>query len=85
MEVLCKLAKKLGATNAVFFDAKGVVVDERVQLKCRVPICDDYGSNLMCPPNVMSVSEFKGVLAKYNYAVLIQVEVLLPAQLVKEC
>ena len=84
LEVLCKLAKKLGASNAVFFDAKKIVVDERVRLKCRVPICDDYGSNLMCPPNVMSVNEFREIVARYNYAVLIQVEAPIPAEMVKE-
>ena len=84
LEVLCKLAKKLGATNAVFFDAKGVVVDERVRLKCRVPICDDYGSNLMCPPYVMSVNEFREILAKYSYVVLIQVETPIPTEMAKE-
>ena len=84
LEVLCKLAKKLGATNAAFFDAKGVVVDERVRLKCRVPICDDYGSNLMCPPNVMSINEFREILAKYSYAVLIQVETPIPREMTKE-
>lgn len=84
LEVLCKLAKKLGATNAVFFDAKGVVVDERVRLKCRVPICDDYGSNLMCPPYAMSINEFREILAKYSYAVLIQVETPIPSEMAKE-
>lgn len=72
--VLCNLAKQLGATNAVPLNAKAVVVDERVRLKCRVPPCDDYGSNLMCPPYVMSVQEFREVLSKYSWAVLIQIE-----------
>jgi len=84
LEVLCKLAKELGATNAVSFKAKGVVVDERVRLKCLVPVCDDYGLNLMCPPYVMSVQEFREVLAKYNWAILIQIEEPIPAEMKKE-
>jgi len=84
LKVLCKLAKELGATNAVSFDAKDVVVDERVRLKCLVPVCDDYGLNLMCPPYVMSVQEFREVLAKYNWALLIQIEAPITAEMKKE-
>ncbi len=84
LEVLCKLPKKLGATNAVSLNAQNIVVDERVRLKCCIPVCDDYGLNLMCPPNVMSVQEFRNVLAKYNWAILIQIEELIPAEMKNE-
>jgi len=84
LEALCKLAKELGATNAVSFDAKSVVVDERARLKCSVPICDDYGLNLMCPPNVMSIQGFREILAKYNHAILIQIEALIPPEMMEE-
>ena len=84
LEVLCKLAKKLGATNTGSFDARDVVVDERVRLKCLIPVCDDYGVNLMCPPYVMSVPEFRQVLAKFSWAILVQIEVLIPAEMKEE-
>ena len=81
---LCKLAKKQGATNAASFDAKGVIVDERVRLKCCVPVCDDYGLNLMCPPNVMSVQEFREIVARYRRAILIQIEEPIHTEMRKE-
>jgi len=84
LKALCELAKKSGATRAAFFDARKVVVDERVRLKCQVPVCDDYGRNLMCPPNVMSVQEFRNALAKYAHAILIQLEAPMPADVKKE-
>jgi len=84
LEALCKLAEELGATNAVSLDAKSVVLDERVRLKCCVPICDDYGLNLMCPPSVMSVHGFREMLAKYNHAILIQIEVPIPSEMMEE-
>lgn len=74
LKILCKLSKELGATNAKSFNAKGVIVDERVRLKCVIPPCDDYGLNLMCPPYVMSVQECREVFSKYEWAVLIQIE-----------
>jgi len=84
LAILCKLAKESGATNAVFLKAESIAVDERVRLKCRVPLCDDYGSNLMCPPYVMSVREFREVLAKYDWAILIQIKVPIPAEMMEE-
>ena len=84
LKVLCKMAKELGATNAVQLNAKDVVVDERVRLKCLVPPCDDYGLNLMCPPYVMSVQEFKEVLSKYEWAMLIQIEASITAEMKNE-
>lgn len=84
IESLCKLAKKLGAAHAVSLSAQKVVVDERVRLKCSVPVCDDYGVSLMCPPNVMSVNEFRRILAKYKRAILVQFESPIPAEMRKE-
>lgn len=84
LKALCKLAKELGATNAKSFSAKGVVVDERVRLKCCVPVCDDYGISLMCPPNTMSLNEFREILAKYQHAVLVQLETPISAEMNKE-
>jgi predicted metal-binding protein len=81
LEGLCKLAKELGATNAASFNANDVVVDERVRLKCMIPPCDDYGLNLMCPPYVMSVQEFREVLSKYEWAILIQIEAPITAKM----
>nr|MDO8134039.1 DUF2284 domain-containing protein [Candidatus Njordarchaeum guaymaensis] len=84
LEALCNLAKDLGATDAVSFDAKSVVVDERARLKCSVPICDDYGLNLMCPPNVMSIQTFREILAKYNHAILIQIKAPIPPEMMRQ-
>ena len=84
LKVICKLAKDFGATNAVYFTANDVVVDERVRLKCLIPRCDDYGSNLMCPPYVMSVQEFREVLSKYDWAILVQIEAQITPEMKNE-
>ena len=70
--------EQAGATRTLLIKAGDVVVDERVRLKCRVPICDAYGRNLMCPPHVPPVEEFRTTLAKYTDALLIQLTVSLP-------
>lgn len=78
---LCDLLKEWGAANAKAFDAKDVTVDERVRLKCQVPICSGYGASLMCPPNVMPLVDFIKVLAKYQYAILVQVNCPIPQEM----
>ena len=72
LELLCLNAKKYGASGAAYMSSRGVVVDPRVRLKCMVPVCSSYGVSLMCPPNVMSVEEFRRVVNKFSHVVLVQ-------------
>ena len=51
LEKLCDEARQLGALEAVAIDASDIVLDDRVLLKCLVPMCANYGVNLTCPPN----------------------------------
>jgi len=80
---LCQEAEKLGAADAVAVRAADIVVDPRANLKCQVPICPYYGNSLMCPPYVMKATEFREILSRYAYAVLVQVEVSFPDELVQ--
>lgn len=67
-------ALELGATSAALMPADQVVVDERVRLKCAVPACPGYGNYLHCPPNTMSVQEFRRTLDRYTVALLVQIQ-----------
>lgn len=49
-------------------------MDERVRFKCEVPYCPDFGNNLRFPPNTMSVADFRAVLAKYLFALVVQMK-----------
>jgi predicted metal-binding protein len=69
---LCTRARELGADRAVAMLASDVVVDDRVRMKCLVPRCEHYGNNLMCPPNLPSVDEFRKALSLYKIAILVQ-------------
>lgn len=73
-EFLVTKALEFGATAAALLPADQVVVDERVRLKCAVPVCQGYGRYLHCPPNTMSVKEFRKTLERYSVALLVQVE-----------
>ena len=74
------LLKEQGATTAMPIPVSQVIVDERVRLKCQVPLCDSFHKNLMCPPFVMPVEEFRKVLACYEEAILLQTEGVIDVQ-----
>ncbi len=67
-----KFALDHGAYRARGFAAQLVAVDERVRMKCQIPLCPHYGRALTCPPNVPTVEEFKRALALYKEALLVQ-------------
>ncbi len=81
VEKLASFAIKNGAKEAKVMEADKVVVDERVQMKCRYPPCANYGKNLMCPPYVMNAKEFREIVAKYKYAIAVQLECLVDDEL----
>ena len=65
-------ASQLGVYKAKVIPVSSIVIDERVRLKCLVPLCDKYGHNLMCPPNLPSVAEFRKSLNRYSKALFVQ-------------
>jgi predicted metal-binding protein len=72
LDILCSMAKFKGASGAAIMSVNGVITDPRVRLKCMVPLCPNYGRNLMCPPNVMSQDDFAKVLKKFSHAIIVQ-------------
>ena len=73
LEMIISGLKERGASAVVPVNVADIAVDERVRLKCRVPLCDSYHKNLMCPPYVPTVAEFREALNRYSMAILIQV------------
>ncbi|HXY55578.1 MAG TPA: DUF2284 domain-containing protein [Nitrospirota bacterium] len=69
---LVEFALAKGAYRAKAFSARKVVIDERVRLKCQIPLCPHYNTTLTCPPNVPTVDEFRRALQLYKKAVLVQ-------------
>jgi predicted metal-binding protein len=69
---LQKEALRLGATQAKLIPISSIVVDERVRLKCLIPLCDKYNQHLMCPPHLPSVEEFQKSLKNYSKALFVQ-------------
>lgn len=57
--------------NIFVVDIKEVKPEESIRLKCLVPVCENYGTSKVCPPNIPSVKEFKRCLKKYKKAFLV--------------
>jgi len=71
---LVDMAERKGAAHARIIDSSDIVVDRRVRLKCEIPVCSSYNRHLMCPPNIMPVEEFEGIVRTYGKALLVQLE-----------
>ncbi len=80
MERIFSVLKEQGASEVHLIPVKSIVVDERVRLKCQIPLCDTYGRNLMCPPNLPSVEDFRRALGRFSQGILIQVSASIPMQ-----
>ena len=63
-----------GAAKAKTIATNDIVIDERVQFKCLVPRCPDYGVCPACPPNSPSFHEIQALLNRYKLAVLLQID-----------
>jgi predicted metal-binding protein len=77
LEDLGRRAEGFGASSAAAIPASDVVIDGRTSLKCLVPLCRHYGTDLLCPPNVMPVEQFRGIVAQYGGALLVTVDMAL--------
>ncbi|OPY34487.1 MAG: hypothetical protein A4E32_00215 [Methanomassiliicoccales archaeon PtaU1.Bin124] len=72
LRALTSKAEEMGASKASTILASSVIMDPRVELKCRIPLCPNYGRSLTCPPNVIGPERFALALGRYSHAVLVQ-------------
>lgn len=78
------LAKELGSNDAVIIPAGTVKFDERVRIKCRVPMCHLYGSSPNCPPYTPDVETMKKAMKKYRWALLVKYDVPQPEDFIDQ-
>lgn len=72
LEKIIASLKNRGISRGKVIQVQDIVVDERVRLKCQIPLCDSFNRNLMCPPRLPSVDEFRRALSGFSLALLIQ-------------
>ncbi len=69
--ILIETAIKAGATDAIPIRSSDIVVEDRVQLKCKTG-CPSYGHSLTCPPFAPSIQDFRKMLQDYQDAMFIR-------------
>ena len=69
------LAHAAGITDTAVITTDKLVVDERVRMKCRFPLCSEYGSCMNCPPNTGSIAETRERLALFTHAIILRLDV----------
>jgi predicted metal-binding protein len=60
--------------------AQDICIDERVRMQCQINICGNYRNNLMCPPFLPSLAENRLLINRYNFALLLQLQQLIPTK-----
>lgn len=68
------MAIELGAADAVIISAKEIIIDERVRAKCIYPKCQNYGTNMNCPPFAPDLPFIRKVVESYHHAILFSVK-----------
>jgi len=66
-----ELAVRMGAVDAKVIDAKNVIVEDWVRLKCQYG-CGNYGKALTCPPYSPTPEQMKLALKGYSRAILMR-------------
>lgn len=71
-----QLSIDAGASGAAVIPADWVAVDERVRLKCQVPLCYHYGRCSNCPPHTPDLELVRKALGRFRRAVLVRRDVV---------
>ena len=69
-------ALELGASMSEIIPADWVEIDERVQLKCSIPLCPYYNKCLYCPPHTSTPEIMRAALSRYDYALISALDVV---------
>jgi predicted metal-binding protein len=76
LEQFKQKAIELGASLAQVIPADWVQIDERVRLKCSIPLCPNYDKCLFCPPHTPSTEFMRKALSRYHHAIVFALEII---------
>ena len=68
-------AVEFGASMAEIIPASWVQIDERVRLKCAVPLCPYYDKSIHCPPHTPSIELMRKAVSRYGHAIIFALDV----------
>jgi predicted metal-binding protein len=74
LQELIRKAIELGVSDVRIIPARSIVVEDRFAEMCASPQCPGYGQGPGCPPHVMKPAEFRGLLARYEHALVFKID-----------
>ena len=75
LERYVELALESGISKAAIVPTEQIVVDERVLMKCRFPLCVEYGKCRNCPPHTGSIADMRAQVARFRYGIFLKLDV----------
>jgi predicted metal-binding protein len=69
-------ALDFGASMAEIIPADWIEIDERIRLKCSIPLCTYYDKCIFCPPHAPSIEIMRKAVARYSWATLFALDVI---------
>ena len=79
LEYFRQKALEFGASMAEIIPASWIQIDERVRLKCAIPLCPYYNKSIHCPPHAPSIELMRKAVERYSHAILFALDVI-PAE-----
>lgn len=76
LEHFSQKAIEFGASMAEVIPANWVQIDERVRLKCAIPLCPHYDKSIFCPPHGPSLESMRKAVTRYSRAILFALDVI---------
>jgi len=76
LEYFRQKAIEFGASMAEIIPADWVHIDERVRLKCAIPLCPYYNKSIHCPPHTPSIELMRKALSRYRHAIIFALDVI---------
>jgi predicted metal-binding protein len=67
-----KLAQELSVDDTAIINRENFLIDPKVRLKCRVPLCRHYGTCMNCPPHTLNVGEVQNAINSYQTGILLR-------------
>ncbi|NLF87852.1 DUF2284 domain-containing protein [Candidatus Bathyarchaeota archaeon] len=71
LEAIRQHALTLGAVEAKIIPVDGIVIEDRLVLKCSLG-CEKYGKTLACPPHAPTPEKFQKIVNEYHFALFMK-------------
>ena len=73
LEKIIEFGVEKGASAGIAISTKDIVINDLMQVKCRIPTCWGYNSSYFCPPRTATSEEMREIVQDYEWAILLSI------------